>query len=109
MSTVCTVESRATLESCLASLLESLGTEQPIPIHFQLFYEQAIPQAQFQQQDKTFTFASASTSLAFDDATLGPVKEAWKLVVGSVNEDDEADYLKFPDREGAGEDDGAYD
>ena len=78
-------------------------------VNFQLYYEQAIPSTGFTQEDKVFKFAAASTSLAFDDTTLAPVREAWKLIVGSVSEEEEAEYLKFQDREGMGEDDSVYD
>jgi len=108
-STLRTPGSRAVLESSLASLLASLETEKPAPVHFQLYYEQVIPTAGFRQEGKVFEFAATSPSLAFDDATLGPVKEVWRLVVGSVTEEEEAGYMKFQDREGVGEDDVDYD
>ena len=97
------------MEGCLASFLESYESDQLVPTHFQLYYEQVIPTAGFRQEGKVFEFAATSPSLAFDDATLGPVKEVWRLVVGSVTEEEEAGYMKFQDREGVGEDDVDYD
>jgi len=96
------------LESILASFLESLDAG-PVPIHFQLYYEQAVPTTASEKDGRVFEYSSASPSLTFDDATLGPVQEAWKLVMGAVTEQEEAEYMKFRDREGVGEDDGIYD
>jgi Rab proteins geranylgeranyltransferase component A len=57
-----------------------------------------------------FTFPSSSYSLAFDDSTLEPVRMAWDKVMGEHA--DGPDYMQFPAREGADDDDddhSAYD
>ena len=97
------------MEGCLASFLESYESDQLIPTHFQLYYEQAIPSGSFSSEGHIFDFSSSSTSLAFDDTTLGAAKEAWKLVMGSMTDDEEAEYMRYQDREGVGEDDGVND
>lgn len=55
----------------------------------------------------TATFPLPPVDLAFNDSVLDPVQEAWKMVLGGSNEED-AEYMKFEDREGGGDDD-AYD
>lgn len=69
-----------------------------------------------------FTFPAPSLSLAFDDAQLGAVREAWELVAGpgergeqvaagqpeegeAREAGEEVEYMVFQDREGVGEED----
>ncbi|KAI5860722.1 GDP dissociation inhibitor-domain-containing protein [Durotheca rogersii] len=63
----------------------------------------------------TFAFPPSPLGLAFDDASLDAVRDAWRLAVGEGTGDEGPDggYMVFEDREGAAEydDDGqaAYD
>lgn len=50
---------------------------------------------------RVLSFAPSPAALAFDDALLEPVHEAWKNVLGpDVPEETLADYMVFADREG---------
>lgn len=70
---------------------------------FQLAYEQSYQEEQALQVDgQVATFLAASVSLAFDDASLEPVREAWKLV---SNTSEDSEYMVFGDREGQVDDD----
>jgi hypothetical protein len=50
----------------------------------------------------------SSLSLAFDDATLQSVRDAWDALRNGP-EDNEAEYMKFDDREGQDDADDVYD
>jgi Rab proteins geranylgeranyltransferase component A len=76
---------------------------------YQLYYEQAIGSAKSARSDGIFEFLPPLPSLAFNDATLDAVHEAWKDVMGSTIEEQGLEYMKFQDREGMGDDDDVYD
>lgn len=73
---------------------------------YQVYYEQ-------QQSDGSTLAAEGrildlpppSVMLTFDDATLGPVQEAWRGIMGKAAEEDDVQYMVFTDREGVGEED----
>ncbi len=101
--------SKDALEAALSMLLNAAEDEQPAQALFQMYYEQSAT---------SDTGASAGRiglpgpllTLAFDDALLDSVREAWRSVMGSdVTAEDEADFMMFTDREGADDDDDAYD
>ncbi|KAK3336662.1 GDP dissociation inhibitor-domain-containing protein [Cercophora scortea] len=99
-------DSKNILHRALESLLIALDGEQQRPESlYHLYYEQAGSSMKRQQDGLIFGFPPPSLSLSFDDATLGPVREAWKVVMGEAG----ADYMTFPDREGYVDDDEMYD
>ncbi len=79
------------------------GDDQVPPILYQLQYEQLAGSESSEVDGPVFTLPAPSSSLAFDDATLEPVREAWKRVMGDAAV--ESEYLTFEDREGAIDDD----
>lgn len=54
-----------------------------------------------------FSFPSPTLDLAFNDASLDAVLEAWKVVMGDAA--DESEYMIFDDREGADANDDVYE
>lgn len=105
LSTIRTADSKALLERSLDSLLAALSTDQTPKCLYQLYYEQASSQSEPSIEGQVFTFPPPSVSLAFDDSTLEPVHQAWKMAMGAAAEDQEAEYMTFPDREGVGDND----
>lgn len=53
--------------------------------------------------DNVICFPPSGLDLAFEDATLDMVKEAWKLIMGDGFSEDE--FMKFEDREAAQDED----
>ncbi|KAI1801683.1 GDP dissociation inhibitor-domain-containing protein [Daldinia bambusicola] len=109
LTTLASLTAPQWLESSLNYLLAATAPPKgpaPVPL-YKLWYEQTLsarePSVATNGETRSFAFPSPSLSLAFDDGCLGPVKEAWKLVMG----DDalETEYMVFEDREGVGDDD----
>lgn len=90
--------------------MRSEGEEPPKCI-YQLYYEQVRGSgtATASSEGLVFTFPSPSPTIAFEDSTLDSVRQAWAAVMGPEAEGDAVEYMVFPDREGAGDDDDIYD
>lgn len=101
----------AQLEKALSSLLIAVDNNEAAPeCLYQFYYEQGTSAATVVNVDGTIiTLPLPSLDLAFNDSTLDPVHEAWKLVVADATGDDGVEYMKFEDREGASDYDDAYD
>ena len=90
------------LQAALDSLLSAVGDSDVIPKSlYQLYYQQSRGSTATQTDGKIVQLPAPSLSLAFDDATLESVREAWKVAVGSAAEDTETQYMVFADREPA--------
>ncbi|CAM1501773.1 Fc.00g037570.m01.CDS01 [Cosmosporella sp. VM-42] len=110
LSTVYGNFSKALLEKALSSLLAAVESDKAAPVClYQLYYEQGTGKTSLNVGGNTVTFPLPSLDLAFDDDVLDPVHDAWKVVMGSAAVGEDVEYLKFDDREGAGDDDDAYD
>ncbi len=104
-ATLTTPNSKAMLQQCLVSLLAAVDTELPPAPLYQLYYKQAVGSSEHKLLGHRFEFPLPSTDLAFDDALLGPVQEAWKTVMGTATGDEGIAYMSFQEREGVGDDD----
>ncbi|KAK3330545.1 GDP dissociation inhibitor [Apodospora peruviana] len=100
-----TPDSKELLDKALEFFLSSVG-ETPVPQSlYHVYYEQyagMTPPASG-TDDLAISFPAPSFSLSFDDTTLDPVRGVWKRVMGETAI--ETDYMAFPDREGAADDD----
>jgi hypothetical protein len=110
LTTLASTGSKQKLEQALDLLL--ITGEQAAPVClYKLYYEQTAtertPSAETIGSVPKFSFPSPSLGLAFNDANLDAVKEAWKLVMGK--ETPETEYMVFDDREGADAEDDVYD
>ena len=74
-----------------------------------MYYDQRAGPTSLSVDGNTITFPPPSLDLAFNDSVLDPVHDAWKVLMGSGAEDEDIEYLKFEDREGADDDDDAYE
>lgn len=111
LSTVCKSQSSAHLEQALSSLLAAVdpGTNAAESL-YKLYYEQGTGGSSSLIVDgKTVTFPVPSLDLAFNDAILEPVHDAWTIVTGTQTGDEGVEYMKFEDREGANGYDDTYD
>lgn len=108
LSTVRTSSAKIVLEKALSSLLAVVADGQEVtPCIYQLYYEQSIRASTLKVDGNVATFSSSLSSLAFDDSLLDSVQQAWELTTSGSGQD-EAEYMKFEDRE-RGDDDDAYD
>lgn len=101
-TTLATAKSKLLLEAALSSLLAALtsGDQTPSPL-YQLYYQQVRGSKEIQTDGKIVQLPAPSLSLAFDDSTLESVRQVWKTAMESASEELEAEYMVFPDREGA--------
>ncbi|KAI4593647.1 Rab proteins geranylgeranyltransferase component A [Pestalotiopsis sp. 9143b] len=112
LTTLASTSSKEKLEKALELLLASSG-EQETPISlYRLYYEQAISERSSSVEKigavPHFSFPSLPHELAFGDASLDTVLDAWKVAIGE--EAQESEYMIFEDREGAdAHDDEVYD
>ncbi|KAK3393201.1 GDP dissociation inhibitor-domain-containing protein [Podospora didyma] len=108
LTTMTTPDAEDVLGKALQSFLDAVGVQPSPDILYQLYYERMAGTVDGQMEGSILSFPAASPSLAFDDLTLGPVREAWKRVLGDAA--DESAYMTFADREGiADDDDDLYD
>ncbi|KOS20715.1 Rab proteins geranylgeranyltransferase component A [Escovopsis weberi] len=115
LSTLSSPTSREILAKALAALLSALpDTKDRRPdILFQLCYEQkgapargTAASAGARAKDGIFAFDLMPLDLAFDDAVLEPVRDAWDWITDGSS-DERGEYMNFKDREGVDEDDSA--
>lgn len=73
---------------------------------YRLSYEQSgTTKPSFTSSGSVGTFSAIPLDLAFNDATLSPVEEAWKFIVGETDEE----HMVFDDREGVADEDDRFD
>lgn len=86
-------------------------TEEPARCLHKLYYEYShrSDAAGVESNGKIITFSGSIPSLAFNDASLEPVNEVWRAVMGPEAEGPEVEYMKFPDRENADDYDDDYE
>ncbi|KAK4453373.1 rab proteins geranylgeranyltransferase component A [Podospora aff. communis PSN243] len=99
LSTLSTPRSKEVLNKALEYFLQAVNEEQIPHRLFELSYEQGRGSVAIQAEGQVFTLPNISPSLAFDDAALGPIKAAWGVVMGEDAAN--AEYMIFPDREAA--------
>ncbi|KAJ3496605.1 hypothetical protein NLG97_g2529 [Lecanicillium saksenae] len=113
LSTLSTSTSKALLEAALTSLLAAAAPEaQAAPeVIYKLQYEQRGAKAPSLDvgEDDIVTFGPPVLDLAFRDAMLQPVRQAWEKFTGQAGENTDAEYLVFEDREGVTDDDDVFD
>lgn len=103
LTTISTPESKNLLHRALQSLLTAIPGDDPPRCLFQLYYQQSRGSGAIQLDNKVAQLPSPSLNLAFDDSVLESVHQAWKMAMGPASEEAEAEYMVFPDREGAGQ------
>lgn len=109
LSTMHTPESKSLLDVSVDSLLAALspeGSSQP-QVLYELYYEQqSCTSNSLSGEQSIVDFPPSPVSLTLEDSRLEPVHQAWiKAMGGEVSEEALAEYMKFADREGAGDDD----
>ncbi|KAH7158207.1 GDP dissociation inhibitor [Dactylonectria estremocensis] len=111
LSTVHNASSKSILEKALSSLVVTVrGGDEAIPSPlsiYQLYYEQCRGTSSLVVNGNTATFPLPPVDLAFNDSVLDPIQEAWNTFLGGSKEED-AQYMKFEDREG-GDDEDPYE
>lgn len=101
--------SKAALEQALASLLAAADLEPAPRSLYQVYYEQSRPLSRPRYAGQIFEFPPPALGLAFDDASLDPVREAWRIAVGDATPEDALEFMVFEDRDGTEDDDDVYD
>ncbi|KAK4042506.1 GDP dissociation inhibitor [Parachaetomium inaequale] len=107
LTTLATADAKEVLERALDAFVRTTSDGQAAQVLYQLQYEQLAGSDTSGVEGSIFTFPAPSSSLSFDDHTLEPVREAWKKIMGEAAA--EAEYMAFEDREGAMDDDDAYE
>ncbi|KAK0633127.1 GDP dissociation inhibitor-domain-containing protein [Immersiella caudata] len=105
-STLSTPRSKEALNKALDSFLQAVNDEQMPERLFELYYEQGRGSVASHVDGRVLTLPNVPPSLAFDDAALDPIKTAWEVAMGEDTANTE--YMMFPDREAA-LDDEMYD
>lgn len=95
------------LQNAAASVLAAVEDESPPQILYQLYYEQMEGSSRLESDGLVLRLPGHSHSLSFDDSMLGPVQQAWKIIMGEAADEDT--YMAFVDREAADEDNELYD
>ncbi|KAK5662895.1 hypothetical protein OQA88_6306 [Cercophora sp. LCS_1] len=103
LTTVTTSGAKEVLDQAAVLFLRSVDEAEAPQRLFELYYEQDKDLGECRADGSVFFLPDPSPSLAFDDATLEHVRAAWKTIVGESAAD--ADYMTFPDREGAADED----
>lgn len=108
LSTIHTGQSKHLLEKTVTALLTASAPEDgPLPqCLYQVYYEQQHSDGNtLAAEGRILDLPPPSVMLTFDDATLGPVQEAWRRIMGEAAEGDDVQYMVFTDREGVGDED----
>lgn len=88
------------MNQALGSFLQATSDDDQIPkCLFELFYEQGRGSVESRTDGLVVTLPNVSPSLAFDDATLDPIRTTWGLVMGE--DATSMEYMAFADREPA--------
>ncbi|KAK1999799.1 rab protein geranylgeranyltransferase component A [Colletotrichum falcatum] len=105
-----TADSAEALEKALASLLSALGEGDGRPqVIYRVAYEQARAASSSAGADASDVLPGLPLDLAFSDAALEPVREAWTKLAGPGADDPDTQYMKFEDREGVDDEDDVYE
>lgn len=100
LSTMADPDADAALDRSLNTLLTaasaSVDDSTPPQVLYRLYYEQAEGPSSTSVDGRIVNMPCSSVALAFDDATLQSVRDAWD----HLRESDDGDYMKFDDREG---------
>ena len=108
MTTMSQPDAKSVLEFALQSFLAAVGADQTPDVLYQLYYEQLTSSNDTKQDGSLIDLPVTPPSLIFDDSILDSVKQAWKVVVGDAAAAEE-EFMTFPNREGAEEEDDVYD
>lgn len=93
----------------MISLLAAVDTEDAPKSHvlYRMYYEQQCNNdVALAGDQRILSFQPPPVALTFNDASLEPIYEAWKHVLGGdIPEETLSDYMIFADREGVADDD----
>ncbi|KAM3437520.1 hypothetical protein NHJ13734_004587 [Beauveria thailandica] len=112
LSTISTASCKAILDAALSSLLHAASEgSAALEVVYKLRYEQRGPRTPSLDtgEDDIATFGAPVLDLAFRDTMLQPVGQAWQKLTGKVDEEIDAEYLVFEDREGVSDEDDPFD
>ncbi|KAL2259140.1 hypothetical protein VTK26DRAFT_7312 [Humicola hyalothermophila] len=107
LTTLASADSQELLKQALNAFVEAISEDQPPHILYQFQYDQSGGPRDMRVEGSVVTLPAPNLSLAFDDASLEPIHETWKRVVGDAAV--EGEYMTFSDREGAMDDDDVYE
>lgn len=107
LTTLSSPNSQQILSNALSAVIIALSTEgeEPPKRLYQFSYEQSQSSPDLSIDGTIITLPSPRLDLAFDDASLDPIRETWDTVNRILGEGDPGDYMTFEDREGVDEDD----
>ncbi|KEZ39374.1 hypothetical protein SAPIO_CDS10075 [Scedosporium apiospermum] len=107
LTTLSSPNSQQILSNALSAVIIALSTEgEESPKRlYQFSYEQSQSSPDLSIDGTIITLPSPRLDLAFDDASLDPIRETWDAVNRILGEGDPGDYMMFEDREGVDEDD----
>ncbi|ROT40945.1 hypothetical protein SODALDRAFT_356967 [Sodiomyces alkalinus F11] len=109
-TTLATPSSASVLDHAVASVLSAVSKDnrgEPPRCIYQLRYDQSCGRSKpcSADEEAILTFPSLPLGLAFDDAALDPVKEAWVKAMGPAATDEaKSKYMDFENREDVGDD-----
>jgi hypothetical protein len=107
LTTPSTPDAKDVLQRALDAFLVVTGDNQAPQVLYQLQYEQLVGSETIRTEGSIITLPAPSLSLSLEDSILEPVHEAWEKAMGNAAV--EAEYMAFPDREGAMDDDEFYE
>ena len=106
MTTLRTPDSKELLNRAVDRFIEAVKDEEKPQTLYHLCYEQARGAVETRVDGLIHNLPDPSLSLFFDDSMLEPMKPVWEKVLGEAAS--EAEYMVFPDREGAQDEDELY-
>ena len=95
-STLCSSDSKTTIEAAVSALLKSSENDDG-KLLYSLYYEQ-------EQQSSDSTTSVTSIDLAFNDEILDAVEGQWKSIMSDENGVLEGQFMQFEDRKGQNDD-----
>lgn len=99
--------SRARLEAAISTFLQK-AEDGEAKLLFSVYYEQQRITETSSTEASTYKFPDPSLDLAFDDSMLENVEQAWNMVIGGSEGDENLPaYMQFDDRPGMDADDEA--
>ncbi|PKS09549.1 hypothetical protein jhhlp_004166 [Lomentospora prolificans] len=107
LSTIFSPNSKRILSDALTSVLSALSPpegETPSCL-YQFYYEQSQGSTDVSIDGTIVTLPAPRFDLAFDDASLDPVRETWAAIARFLGDEDPGEYMTFEDREGVDDDD----
>ena len=104
ISTLAIGNAKERIDAAVSAFIASFEEQSTVEKLYNLFYVQSTNKVQATSKDGIYTMASSSLDLAFDDATLDSVEDAWKSTL--TEDEDVSSFMTFEVREQMhGEDD----